>query len=203
MNVDGLLALLDQYGYAALFFSLFLGVVGMPVPDEALAMVGGFVSARGYLRTVPALLVTYAGVASGINIGYWIGRAFGVRIVEAAANRWPKVRRHAEAGQRLLRAGWLAILLTYFIPGVRHIVPYLIGAAGTSFPGFLVRTLPGSILWVLLYFTIGFQVGDNWYAVALAARRWSMIGVGVVAALFGLYVWVSGRYRVRSAGKGS
>ena len=41
MNYDTLLSLIGHYGYFALFFALWLGIVGMPIPDEVVVMTGG------------------------------------------------------------------------------------------------------------------------------------------------------------------
>ena len=40
---------IEQYGYWALFFCLWLGIIGMPIPDEMIVMSGGFVSSLGIL----------------------------------------------------------------------------------------------------------------------------------------------------------
>lgn len=36
-----IIALIGDYGYVALFFALWLGIVGMPIPDEVIVMTGG------------------------------------------------------------------------------------------------------------------------------------------------------------------
>lgn len=44
MGLQDLLSYIEQYGYFALFFSLWLGIVGIPLPDEMIVMSGGFMS---------------------------------------------------------------------------------------------------------------------------------------------------------------
>lgn len=44
MELQDLLLFIEQYGYFALFFSLWLGIIGMPLPDEMIVMSGGFLS---------------------------------------------------------------------------------------------------------------------------------------------------------------
>ena len=36
MSLEHLLVLISQYGYAAIIVLLMLGIVGLPIPDEAL-----------------------------------------------------------------------------------------------------------------------------------------------------------------------
>jgi membrane-associated protein len=62
--------LISQFGYAALFFALWLGIVGMPIPDEVVVITGGAVSKAGLLQSFPAFIVTYLGVISGFGEAY-------------------------------------------------------------------------------------------------------------------------------------
>lgn len=54
MDVEYLISIIEQYGYAALFFSLWLGIVGLPIPDEVIVMTGGAVTGMGILHPLPA-----------------------------------------------------------------------------------------------------------------------------------------------------
>ena len=54
MELHELLSYIEQYGYWALFFCLWLGIIGMPIPDEMIVMSGGFVSSLGILSIIPA-----------------------------------------------------------------------------------------------------------------------------------------------------
>ncbi|MCS5149310.1 DedA family protein, partial [Staphylococcus aureus] len=38
MELHELLSYIEQYGYWALFFCLWLGIIGMPIPDEMIVM---------------------------------------------------------------------------------------------------------------------------------------------------------------------
>ncbi len=42
MELHELMSYIEQYGYWALFFCLWLGIIGMPIPDEMIVMSGGF-----------------------------------------------------------------------------------------------------------------------------------------------------------------
>lgn len=65
-----------------MFFSLWLGIVGMPIPDEVIVMTGEAVSKAGILLTFPALIVTYLGVISGLSLGYVLGRFLGSLVLD-------------------------------------------------------------------------------------------------------------------------
>lgn len=82
MELHELLSYIEQYGYWALFFCLWLGIIGMPIPDEMIVMSGGFVSSLGILSVIPAFLLTYLGVVSGLSLGYILGKIFGTKVLD-------------------------------------------------------------------------------------------------------------------------
>ena len=91
MELHELLSYIEQYGYWALFFCLWLGIIGMPIPDEMIVMSGGFVSSLGILNVIPAFLLTYLGVVSGLSLGYILGKIFGTKVLDKLMKRKSKV----------------------------------------------------------------------------------------------------------------
>ena len=87
MELHELLSYIEQYGYWALFFCLWLGIIGMPIPDEMIVMSGGFVSSLGILSVIPAFLLTYLGVVSGLSLGYILGKIFGTKVLDKLMKR--------------------------------------------------------------------------------------------------------------------
>ncbi len=43
------------------------------VPDEVIVMTGGALTANGFLHVLPAFMLTYLGVVSGLSLGYVLG----------------------------------------------------------------------------------------------------------------------------------
>lgn len=120
MDVDGLVILVGQYGYLALFFCLWLGIVGMPIPDEVIVMTGGFVASLGLLQPVPAFFVTYLGVVSGLTLGYVLGRVMGVTVLDRLKTK-KNMQLYIEKSQDLInRYGSFSLFISYFFPIVRH-----------------------------------------------------------------------------------
>ncbi|WP_314585177.1 DedA family protein [Paenibacillus terrigena] len=157
MNVDQLLHWIEQFGYAALFFALWLGIVGLPIPDEVIVMTGGAVSQSGLLHAFPAFMLTYIGVITGLSIGYVLGRYCGPLILERLRNQ-KRLRRSVERAERLVSSyGGYALLISYFIPGVRHILPYLVGMHQMSYRKYAVFSATAGLLWTGVYFIVGLK----------------------------------------------
>lgn len=183
MTLQDLLDLVAQYGYAAQFFALWLGIAGMPIPDEVVVMAGGLVASLGFLKAVPAFLMTYLGVISGLSIGYVLGRKVGGRVLAKLTRKQGYLQR----SQALLdRYGHLALCVSYFLPVVRHLVPYLVGINRMSFARYALYSYSTALVWTLAFFLLGYSFGDQVErigAVVHACGLWLLAGVTVSALI--------------------
>ena len=66
-----------QWGYAAIFVIVILGNVGLPVPEETILTVSGYLIWQGRLQPLPVLLTAIASAVLGDNVAYWVGRRYG------------------------------------------------------------------------------------------------------------------------------
>jgi membrane protein DedA with SNARE-associated domain len=155
MDVEGLITMVAQYGYGALFFCLWLGIVGMPIPDEVIVMTGGLVSFLHLLKPVPAFLATYLGVVSGLTIGYVLGLKIGAPIVDRLLIK-KNVNKHLSKSYGLIdRYGPYALCISYFFPVIRHLVPYLVGISKMSYKRYVLFSYTTGLVWTLLFFIVG------------------------------------------------
>ncbi|MEI4801306.1 DedA family protein [Bacillus sp. NPDC077411] len=186
MELHELLSYIQHYGYGALFFCLWLGIVGMPIPDEMIVMSGGLVSSMHILMPIPAFLLTYFGVVSGLSLGYILGKTVGSKILDALMKK--KKEKYLWKSQALLeRYGHYALVISYFIPVVRHIIPYLVGINNMSFKTYALYSYMTGFVWTLLYFMLGYMFGGNIERiVALTTKYGLFLGI-VVAAACGVY----------------
>src|SRR5262249_60469157 len=67
----------SHWGYGAVFALVILGNAGVPVPEEMVLVVAGFLVWRGQLRLDLVLAVGIVSAGVGDNLGYWLGRRFG------------------------------------------------------------------------------------------------------------------------------
>lgn len=161
MPLDLIVQDIEQYGYAALFFFLWLGIVGMPIPDEVIVMSGGLVTSLGILKPVPAFLLTFAGVISGLSIGYGIGRAVGSPALNYLMRK-KKMGKYVEKAHHLIdRYGTLSLVVSYFFPVVRHVVPYIVGMNKLSFAKYALFSYTTGFVWTLALFMAGRYFGQS------------------------------------------
>ncbi|WP_274366197.1 DedA family protein [Paenibacillus thermotolerans] len=147
--------LIEDYGYAALFFSLCLGLFGFPMPNEAIVMTSGAVTSSGLLLPLPAFAMTYLGVCSGLTFGFAIGRIFGLPLL-MKLKKMRGFEQGLERTERLIhKYGSYALVFGYFIPFVRHIMPYVVSSNRMSYIRFAPFAYTGGLLWTSVYFLAG------------------------------------------------
>ncbi|HDR8172933.1 TPA: DedA family protein [Bacillus thuringiensis] len=179
MELNELLSYIEQYGYWALFFCLWLGIIGMPIPDEMIVMSGGFVSSLGILSVIPAFLLTYLGVVSGLSLGYILGKIFGTKVLDKLMKK-KKAKYLLKSQQIVEKYGHYALVISYFIPVVRHIVPYLVGMNNMSFKTYAIYSYVIGFVWTLVYFVLGSIFGKHIEMIATLVTEYGIYFGGIV-----------------------
>lgn len=197
MILDLLTESVSQYGYFALFFTLWLGIVGMPIPDEVIVLSAGVLTSMGFLKVAPAFVATYLGVVSGLSLGYVLGRILGAPALDWIGRK-KGMNKYVERAQSLLeRYGSYALCISYFLPVVRHVVPYLVGIGKMSFRRYAMFSYTTGLVWTLVLYFVGYVMGDNVARVeafaGLLNNGW-VIGavvlfIVVTVGLYGYKVW--------------
>lgn len=182
MGYDLLLNIIEDIGYFALFLVLCLGLIGLPIPNEAVVMTGGALAASNVLSPVPAFIMTCLGICSAMTFGYSIGRFAGSKLSNWFSSKKNIGKFLTKSEQLSERYGGYAISISLCLPFLRHVTPYVMGLNKMSFKRFILFAYPSAFVWTLIYFIIGTFVGDQvqdlsaliykygvWIASALAA----------------------------------
>jgi membrane protein DedA with SNARE-associated domain len=182
--------LIGRWGYLAIFIVVVLGNVGLPVPEETILILAGYLVWDDTLRLPATLLVGIGSAAAGDNVGYWLGRRYGRRAIERYAHRVWVTPQHLTAMTRFVtRYGGVAVVLARFLPGLRFLGGPLAGAAGMPFPKFGLANLVGAILFVPYAVGLGYAIGyglgeyvERVRRVAGVVHAWTLLAV-VIAGL--------------------
>ncbi|WP_417899143.1 DedA family protein [Bacillus haimaensis] len=155
MDFDIILQLIRDYGYIGLFFWLWLGMFGIPVPNEVLVSSIGIISYKGILQTTPALLTIYLGVISSLTTCYLLGRCLGSGLYSTMEKN-EKVEASLARGEALInKYHAFALCISYFLPGARNVVPFLAGFMKLPFYQFALAAYSAAIVWVTIFFFMG------------------------------------------------
>jgi membrane protein DedA with SNARE-associated domain len=191
--MDRIFAWISAYGYGAIFVLLLLGIVGLPIPDETILVFCGYLIYKGALQAVPACLTAIAGSWCGISLSYSIGRGLGAAAVTRYGKRLHLTEDRLDRVHRWFnRTGHWALVLGYFIAGVRHITAIVAGMSQLEFPIFAAYAWSGGALWVLAFILLGYLFGDQWQSIAETVHRdllYVLALVALGALIFGFIQW--------------
>jgi membrane protein DedA with SNARE-associated domain len=187
--MDTLIYLINHYGYLGIFTLLMLGIIGLPVPDETLLTLSGYLIYRGHLHLIPTFFSAYLGSILGISISYAIGSTFGHHIllkyghyVHITEERLQKVHRWFG------KIGRWTLLVGYYVPGVRHIIAIFAGASELELWEFGIFAYTGGLLWTITFLSIGYFFGEKWKIILRLVDKHlttaSIIAVAVIILYF-------------------
>lgn len=173
-------ALLEQFGYLAIFIGTFL-------EGEAIIIAAGFFASRGYLSLFWVLVVSFAGAYVGHLFWFWLGRVHGVRLLD----RFPRMKRHFGKGIRAFeRYGAAAIIITQWIYGLRITCAVIIGMSRIGLLKFLFYQAISCLIWAVLMTLAGYYFGRAIEAVLGRVENieiYALAVIVVVALGFWLY----------------
>jgi membrane protein DedA with SNARE-associated domain len=186
------------WGYLGIFICVFIGNLGVPVPEETVLLIAGFLAGQDVLdvRTVYAAAVVSA--IFGDSCGYVLGRTGGQRLMERLASKFEFARRRYEWLKTFFTAhGSKAVFFARFITGARFMAGPMAGAAGMNFWQFLGWNLLGALVWCFLMVTIGYLlVGQMWSILHMSHRAVQLTELAALVAVMGIYLFLRWRSRV-------
>jgi membrane protein DedA with SNARE-associated domain len=175
-------SLVQDYGLVLLFVLIAMESAGVPLPGETALIAAGVLAARGDMDIVEVIVVAAAAAIIGDNVGYWIGRLGGRRLLE----RWEPLERHASRvlpwSERFFkRHGPKTIFLSRFFAVLRVTAAWLAGISRMHWWQFFFWNAAGGICWAVLVGLVSYYLGQ---AAAEAINRYGLIGgVAIVVLL--------------------
>lgn len=142
--------LITHYGYAAL-------VIGSMAEGETVTLLGGVAAHQGLLKFPLVAAAVALGGMMGDQLLYLLGRCYGGKILRRFPRYHTKIRR---AQKMIQRHPYLFVIGTRFMYGFRVIGPLLIGASRLPPKIFLPLNIVGSLIWALLFTTLGYLGGE-------------------------------------------
>ncbi|USG64285.1 DedA family protein [Brevibacillus ruminantium] len=183
MEINLLMSIIEQYGYFAIFFLLWLGIVGLPIPDELVVATGGFLASINILNPLYAFLAGYFGVASGLTIGFLLGKFFGKPILQWLSKSEKMRHTVARSTALLEKYGTLALCFSYLFPVVRHVVPYIVAMSGMSYRRYAILSYPIGLIWTAAFYYIGHIFGRNVEGIIGMIRSYGLYALLVLLIL--------------------
>jgi len=187
---------LSHWGYWAIVCALLGENAGLPLPGESVLMFSSFLSHKHTGLQIGWVIITGVSAAVlGDNIGYFIGRSFGSRIL-----RWLKKILHldevdiAAAKDQMARHGGATVFIARYIFVLRAIAGPLAGVMGMCWKRFLLFNLLGAVTWVCAVAWAGYTFASQFESLLGYIEKLSWV---ISGGLFGIGYWLWRRQKKR------
>jgi membrane protein DedA with SNARE-associated domain len=147
---------MQQLSYLGIFlwFLFTQLIVIMPIPEEVVLLLIGYLSARGVWEPFIAGAIAYFTLLLADNIFYFLARSGNRWVLRIMGKREGKFRQRAEAGMKRNMPKTLFGLT--FVPRLRFFGPIMAGALRVRWWVFLVVDAAAIFIFVSIYVSIGF-----------------------------------------------
>ena len=175
--------LLIDYGLVLLFLVVAAESSGVPLPGETALAAAAVLASQHHYDIAEVIAVAAVAAIVGDNVGYWLGRAGGRRLLD----RWRFTARWAERalppGERFFeKHGGKTVFLARFIAFLRVTAAWLAGITRMTWWRFFLWNAAGGICWAIAIGLLAYYAGR---AVVDAVGRYGVYA-GVAAVVLGL-----------------
>lgn len=187
-------AVMEDYGYAGIFFLILMENIFPPIPSEIVLTVGGFMTTTAGLKITGVVAASTAGSVAGAVILYYIGRWLSVERLEGLVEKygkWLRIKKDDlhKADAWFDRYGVWAVFFGRLVPVVRSLISVPAGMSGMKVKTFLLFTIAGTLIWNTILVIVGAAVGENREAIMRQLNIYSnvvyiLLALGAVAVIW-------------------
>jgi undecaprenyl-diphosphatase len=199
-NASEIPGFLQHLSYTGIFVWFLLSqlIIVMPIPEEAVLLSIGYVSATGVWNPFIAAAIALATLLVADNIFYFLARS-GNRFVERLVKR-SDGGAFAKAQRQMKRNMPRTVFTLTFIPRLRFFGPILAGALKLRWPAFFLADSSALLIHVGVYVSLGYIFHSSLVAlfkkttlVHHAIFVAAIIVIGVLVGVVARKRWVRGR----------
>jgi membrane protein DedA with SNARE-associated domain len=155
--------LLATYGYWAVLVFVAIESTGIPFPGETMLLAAAiYAGTTHHLHIALVIAAAATGAIAGDNVGFWVGREGGYRLLRRYGRYIRLDERKVKLGQYLFQKhGGKVVFFGRFVAVLRAWAAFLAGTNRMRWTRFLLFNAAGGILWATLYGLGGYLLGNN------------------------------------------
>ncbi len=179
---------IEDWGYLAVAVIIGLESLGVPLPGETTLLAAAILAGAGHqLHIVPLIASAATGAILGDNVGYWIGRELGFRLLMRYGRRVGIGDADIKVGRYVFqRHGGKVVFFGRFVALLRVLAALLAGVNRLAWTSFLWFNAAGAVVWATIYGTIGYTLGNSAHHLS---GYMNMVGIAAaLVAIAGGYV---------------
>jgi membrane protein DedA with SNARE-associated domain len=182
--------LLMTYGYLAVLVLVGLESTGIPLPGETMLLTAAIYAGTTHrLHIALIIAAAAAGAILGDNLGWWVGREGGYRLLRRYGSYVRLDTRRLKLGQYLFRRyGGQVVFFGRFVAVLRTFAAFLAGANRMPWRRFLLFNAAGGILWATLFGMGGFLLGKEIHRLAGPVRIVAVVLAALATIAFLLFL---------------
>ena len=172
--------LIATHGYWIIAAIVGLESMGLPVPGETtLVTAAVYAGSTRQLSIVLVVMAATVGAIVGDNLGYWVGRRYGLTVLHRYATRLHLTPRRLKLGQFLFRAhAAKVVFFGRFVAVLRTLAGLLAGLNGMPWRQFLLANVAGGVAWAVVFGFTAF-----WFGERIERVRGPLSLIGTIAAV--------------------
>lgn len=188
-------SLLVHYGPWAVFALVALESSGIPLPGETILISAAILAGRTHEGSIAEIIaLAAAGAIFGDNIGFWVGREFGLKLLVRHGGRIGLDEGKLKLGQYMfMRFGGGIVFFGRFVAVLRAFAAVLAGANKLAPWRFFLFNAAGGVVWASAFGLGGYYLGHDFHKIA------GPLGIAGLVAALGLIVAFWFYYRKHEA----
>ena len=168
---------------------------GIPLPGETILVTAAVLAGHSHEGSIVEIIAcAAAGAVVGDNIGFWVGREFGLGLLIRHGDRIGLNEDKLKLGQYLfLRFGGPIVFFGRFVAVLRAFAAVLAGANNFAPWRFFLFNAAGGIVWATVFGLGGYFLGADFHKIA------GPLGMALLVVALGLIFAFSVYYRNNEA----
>ncbi len=184
----------SAFGYGSYLIIFFASLVealpaaGLFAPGMTVVIIGGVLVQLGVLDLWNIIFVASLGAILGDSISYIIGRRYGLAFMHRFGKYvWMKPERIDGVRELMRTHAGKALFIGRFHSWSRAFAPLIAGASHVSVTKFVVFTVPGCVIWAVVFVFIGMLFGQSYKLVLQYTSV--LVAIIILAGIVSLLVY--------------
>jgi len=181
-------------GYVGVFFFMLLNSAMIPIPSEVTMPFAGYLAQTGALTLPLVVLIGALGDLTGALIAYAIGYYLEETVILSLIDKYGKFillskHEYLKAVSLYKKYGSGITFFCRLLPGIRSFISVPAGLAQMNIWKFALFTFLGSIVWISILATIGYNLGAHWDTIGPIYHKFQIVIVTVFVLLVAYYIY--------------
>ncbi len=179
-----------EVGYIGVMILMAMESMIFPVPSEAVMPFTGFLIYEEKFSWVGVFIFSTIGSIIGSSISYLMGFYGGRAFILKYGKYFLLEKEHLEITEKFFnKYGEITILISRFIPVVRHLISIPAGIAKMNFAKFIIFTTIGAGAWNMFLAYMGYILKSNWKEIMKYSKILDFVIILVIVLAIGYFFY--------------